>query len=71
MFVSKNLGVNENGNLTIGGVDTVSLAKEYGTPAYVMDENLIRENCRSFKNSIDTYYDGKGLACYASKAFCQ
>lgn len=70
MFVSKNLGVNENGNLTIGGVDTVSLAKEYGTPAYVMDENLIRENCRSFKNSIDKYYDGKGLACYASKAFC-
>ena len=70
MFVSKNLAVNENGHLTIGGIDTVDLAKQYGTPLYVMDEDLIRENCRSFKTSIDKYYDGKGLVCYASKAFC-
>ncbi len=70
MFVSKNLSVNEKGDLTIGGIDTVELAKEYGTPLYVMDEELIREFCRSFKQSIDKYYDGKGLVCYASKAFC-
>ena len=48
MFVSKNLAVNEKGHLTIGGTDAVDLAKEYGTPLYVMDEDLIRENCRSF-----------------------
>lgn len=70
MFVSKNLSVNEEGNLTISGVDTVSLAKNYNTPLYVMDDSLIRENCRSFKNSIDRYYGGKGLVCFASKAFC-
>lgn len=70
MFVSKNLAVNEKGHLTTGGVDTVDLAAEYGTPLYVMDEELLRENCRSFKNSIDKYYGGKGLVCYASKAFC-
>ncbi len=70
MFVSKNLSVNENGHLTIGGLDTVDLAKEYGTPLYVMDEDLLRENCRSFKQSIDRYYGGKGLVCYASKVFC-
>jgi len=70
MFVSKNLAVNEKGHLTIGGIDTVELAKEYGTPLYVMDEELIRENCRSFKQSIDKYYGGAGLVCYASKAFC-
>lgn len=70
MFVSKNLSVNEEGNLTISGVDTVSLAKNYNTPLYVMDDSLIRENCRSFKNSIDRYYAGKGLVCFASKAFC-
>ena len=29
MFVSENLSINENGHLTIGGVDTVELAKEY------------------------------------------
>lgn len=70
MFVSNNLDVNGNGHLTIGGIDTVDLAKKYGTPLYVMDEDLIRENCRSFKNSIDKYYGGEGLVCYASKAFC-
>lgn len=70
MFVSKNLSVNEKGHLTIGGLDTVDLAQNYGTPLYVMDEDLIRENCRSFKQSIDKYYGGKGLVCYASKAFC-
>lgn len=70
MFVSKNLSVNEKGHLTIGGIDTVDLAREYGTPLYVMDEDLIRENCRSFRESIEKYYGGKGLVCYASKAFC-
>lgn len=69
MFVSDNLGVNESGNLTIGGVDTVELAKQYGTPLYVMDEQAIRKACQRFKNSIDKYYNGNGLACYASKAF--
>jgi diaminopimelate decarboxylase len=62
-----NLGVNEEGHLTIGGADTVALAKEYGTPLYVMDENMFRENCRRFKSSIDKYYDGNGLTCYAGK----
>ncbi|MCM1023800.1 MAG: diaminopimelate decarboxylase [Prevotella sp.] len=70
MFVSKNLAVNEKGHLTIGGLDAVGLAKEYGTPLYVMDEDMIRENCRSFKKSVDSYYGGAGLVCYASKAFC-
>lgn len=69
-FVSKNLAVNEKGHLTIGGMDTVELAKEYGTPLYVMDEDLIREHCRSFRRSMEKYYDGAGLVCYASKAFC-
>ena len=69
MFVSKNLNVNEKGHLTIAGIDAVSLAEKYGTPLYVMDEDLIREHCRIFKNSIEKYYNGEGMACYASKAF--
>ena len=70
MFVSKNLSVNEKGHLTIGGLDTADLAQKYGTPLYVMDDDLLRENCRSFKQSIDRCYGGKGLVCYASKVFC-
>ena len=70
MYVSDNLNVNEQGHLTIGGIDTVGLAEKYGTPLYVFDEDLIRKNCRSFKESMDKYYGGAGLVCYASKAFC-
>ncbi|MEG0614670.1 MAG: diaminopimelate decarboxylase [Oscillospiraceae bacterium] len=70
MFISDDFSVNETGNLAMGGVDTVALAKEYKTPLYVMNEEVIRDNCRIFKNSIDNYYEGNGLVCYASKAFC-
>ena len=69
MFVSENLRVNGAGNLTIGGVDTVELAKEYGTPLYVMDEQVIRNSLRRFHDSMNKYYDGKGEVHYASKAF--
>ncbi len=69
MFVSENLDVNSRGHLTIGGADTVNLAKAFGTPLYVMDEVQIRKHCRSFKGSIDRFYGGNGLVCYASKAF--
>lgn len=70
MFVSEALNINNAGHLTIGGADTVELAAKYGTPLYVMDENQIRDNCRAYVQSIEDYYDGKGLVLYASKAFC-
>ncbi len=70
MYVSDCISVNEKGHLTVGGCDTVELAAQYGTPAYVYDENEIRKNLREFKNSIDENYGGNGLVVYASKAFC-
>lgn len=70
MYVSDCISMNERGHLTIGSYDTVELAKKYGTPAYVFDENEIRKNLREFKKSIDDEYGGKGLVVYASKAFC-
>ncbi len=70
MYVSDCISVNDRGHLTIGGCDTVELAGQYGTPAYVYDENEIRKNLREFKKSIDENYGGNGLVVYASKAFC-
>lgn len=67
-FVMKCLGINENGNLTIGGCDLKEIAEAYGTPAYIMDEDEIRANCRIYTQSIKDHYDGKGLVLYASKA---
>ena len=70
MKQSECLGVNQQGHLTIGGCDTVALAEQYGTPLYVMDEEGIRAACRSYRSSIDRFYSGRGMVCYASKAFC-
>ena len=70
MIIGEHLGVNEQGHLTIGGMDTVELVKNYGTPLYVMDETVIRNNCRLFKDAIGKYYGGNGLPLYASKTFC-
>lgn len=68
MFVNNCLDINENGHLTIGGCDTVTLAKEYGTPVYVIDETTVRDTCRSYVKSFQNHYEGKGMALYASKA---
>lgn len=63
------LGINQAGHLTFAGADTVDLAKEFGTPLYVMDEERIRKNIKMYRDSIDRFYGGQGLCCYASKAF--
>jgi len=68
-FVSESLSVNEKGHLTIGGVDTVFLKELYGTPLYVMDENLIRKYMSEYREALNEFYDGNGMAHYASKAF--
>ena len=68
-MISACLGINDKGHLTIGGADAAALAKEYGTPLYVMDEQTIRDACRSYKASIQEFYGGNGLPLYASKAF--
>lgn len=70
MLYPENLSVNNQGHLCIAGHDTVSLAKEFGTPLYVLNEDKVRSNCKGYKTAIDTYYGGNGLALYASKALC-
>ncbi len=67
-FIMNGLNVGNNGTLQLGGCDLKKVAEEFGTPAYVMDETTIRNNCRAYKTSIDKYYAGHGLALYASKA---
>ncbi len=59
--------VNAEGHLTISVCDTVELAKQYGTPLYVIDEDFLRNNCRKFKDAMDKYFE-KGRVMYASKA---
>ena len=70
MIIHSHFDVNEKGHLTIGGVDTVDIAKEFGTPTYVLDENVIRENCRTYRRAAEEYFGADALPLYASKALC-
>ncbi len=69
-FISECLRVNGQGHLAVGGADVVALAKQYGTPLYIMDENQIRNTCRALRCAMQEYYGKNFLLAYASKAFC-
>ncbi|MER5637702.1 diaminopimelate decarboxylase [Kitasatospora sp. NPDC002227] len=54
----------EDGVVTVGGLDVRALAAEYGTPAYVMDEQDFRARARSWREAFegaDVFYAGKAF----------
>ena len=65
-----NLTINEKGHLAVGGLDTAELAAEFGTPLYVLDENVIRSNCRTYVNAMHECFGPQSAPLYASKALC-
>ena len=60
--------VNDQANLTLGGIDVLGLLTEYGSPLYVFDEATLRTMCRQFVSEFATLYP-KSKVLYASKAF--
>ncbi len=60
--------LNEAGRLEIGGCDTVELAGEFGTPAYVYAEDDMRERARITMDAFARRTDHFEVL-YASKAF--
>lgn len=70
MIIHSHFDTNEKGHLTIGGADAVELAKQFGTPAYILDENVIRQNIRTYLKAASEYFGEDALPLYASKALC-
>lgn len=64
----EHLSVNSQGHLVFSGHDTTQLAKEYGTPLMLMDEQLIRDRCREYQNAMKQYLPAGSRPLYASKA---
>ena len=62
-----NLSV-EDGVLHFAGQNTLALAKQYGTPLYLMDEDRIRERCATYLEAMQAALGEKGHVLYASKA---
>lgn len=67
-LVYKNLSINDKGHLTFAGLDVVDLAKGYGTPAYLLDEDVIIENCKTYKSAMEKYFGEGSRPLFASKA---
>lgn len=58
----------EGNDLYIGGLKTKDLANEYGTPLYVMDEQLLIDKCREYIESFKVKSENNRVA-FAGKAF--
>ena len=69
-MICDNIKVSEEGQLLFAGQNTIELAKKYGTPLYLLDEDKLREKCNIYKKAFDDHFNGLGGPLYASKANC-
>jgi diaminopimelate decarboxylase len=56
------------GELSIGGIGVRALAAEFGTPAYLLDEDDFRARCRAWQDALpdgEVHYGGKAFLCPA------
>jgi len=65
-----NLGINEQGHLTFCNKDTVVLAKKYGTPLMLLDEDGIRKQIRRYLRAMKWSFGESSFPLYAGKALC-
>jgi diaminopimelate decarboxylase len=61
--------LDERGRLEVGGCDTIELAREFGTPAYVVAEDDLRARARAFVNAGQQAGQDDFQVVFASKAF--
>lgn len=69
-YYSDRFTIRDDGHLCLDNVDLVEVAHEYGTPAYVMSEGQIRQNCRDFTQAMRRNFGERYKVAYASKALC-
>jgi diaminopimelate decarboxylase len=61
--------LNERGRVEVGGCDTIELAAEFGTPAYVVAEDDLRARARAFLHAGREAGHEDFHVVFASKAF--
>ncbi|MBQ8321718.1 MAG: diaminopimelate decarboxylase [Clostridia bacterium] len=67
-MICKNLERGDGGELLFAGRSVIQLAKKYGTPLYVYDEERIREKCRAYLQAVKEGFGDSSEVMYASKA---
>ncbi len=68
-MICPNLSVHDN-TLFFAGRSTTELIAAYGSPLYLMDEDRIRENCRTYAGAMRRAFGESALPLYAGKAAC-
>jgi diaminopimelate decarboxylase len=61
---ARNVHRNADGVVTVAGVAVTDLARDFGTPSYVVDEDDFRSRCRDWLSAFpgaDVYYAGKAF----------
>lgn len=59
--------LDERGRLLLGGCDALELAREHGTPAYVVAEEDLRAQAREYREAFERHAPGAHVS-FASKA---
>ena len=67
-MICNNLSVSSAGHLLLGGRDTVELIQKYGSPLYLMDEERIRANARTYVEAMKQHFPKGSHPLFASKA---
>ena len=67
-MICENISRGEDGALRFAGQDVRELAKSYGTPLYLIDEDRVRENCRVYREAFKKHFGEGSKVLYASKA---
>ena len=68
-MICENISV-KGAHLSFADFDVTDLAKKYGTPLYLMDENRIRNNCRTYLKAMNEFFGEGCKPLFASKACC-
>ncbi|MBR5365229.1 MAG: diaminopimelate decarboxylase [Clostridia bacterium] len=70
MILHPTYDINAAGHLTAAGLDTVALAREFGTPAYLLDTDAVRAMCRLYKRAFADFFGPDSTPAFAGKALC-
>jgi diaminopimelate decarboxylase len=60
----------KDGVLHFAGVDLTTLAKKYGTPLIIFDEDKFRSHIQEYREAMKTYFTSTSMPLFASKSFC-
>ena len=70
MILYPHFDVNDQGHLTVDGLDTVALAAEFGTPVNILCEDYIRAQMRLYIGCAKQSFGRSALPLFASKSLC-